>query len=222
MPKPDYSPVLPVTAPLEEQLCSQLPPIDRELCKLPVGEAYHNVPEDMRVGDKQIIQAGIAPKITPDLRREIPGEPTVKRGVKFDPQGVDMQLLVNPDEFKVFKVKGGKQFVTAKIPGEWIWEVTPLKPGKSLIVVQATVDLKVPQLNVSRPITVEVFSDTREVEVNWTYSISEFVSKNWKEVLSLIIGSGSLAGATVWWIGKQEQKKKAKEDLQAKEETTKK
>jgi hypothetical protein len=171
----------------------------------------------MQVGKKERIEAGIAPKITPEILRTVGGrgQTVVRPGVQFDDQQpVDMQLRVNPDEFKVFHSTPDKQYVTAAHPGKWIWEVIPLKPGENEIAVEANVNLKVPDS--SAPYNITVFRETRKVEVNWAYSTSQFVSNNWKDVLTLIIGSGSLAGGIAWWIGKQEQKKKAKEESQAK------
>ncbi|MCY7320555.1 MAG: hypothetical protein LH660_01830, partial [Phormidesmis sp. CAN_BIN36] len=66
---------------------------------------------------------------------------------------------------------------------------------------------KVPALNITRPVEVEVFSATRKVEVNLAYSINQFVVTNWKEVLGLVVGSGSLASLVTWWIGKKDKKK---------------
>ena len=39
------------------------------------------------------------------------------------------------------------------------------------------------------------------------YSIEQFVSQNWGEVITLIFGSGSLAGFVGWLIGKKQQNK---------------
>jgi hypothetical protein len=181
--------------------------INNALAKLPQGEAYHNVPETMKVGIAEIVEAGIAPKVTEAIKQELQGKGKVKvqSGIRFDPGGVEMKLVVKPSEFEVFEVEGGKQFVTSSSPGKWIWEITPLTPGDHLIVVEAIVDLKVPELNVTHPIEVEVFRATRKVQVNPVYSTREFVSKNWKEIAGFIVGSGSLVSLITWWSGKKKK-----------------
>jgi hypothetical protein len=175
--------------------------IEQQLEKLPLGEVYHNVPDTMQVGVSETIEAGITPKVTQQIQKNVQGKSKVitRSGVRFNPAG---------DDFKVFKVKEGAQFVTAKLPGKWIWQVTPLKAGNQLIRVVATVDVKVPALNTTRSIEVEVFNDRRSVKVNWSYSIQEFIKTNWKEVITLSLGSGSLAGFIGWWLGQRKEQKK--------------
>ncbi|HEY9692209.1 MAG TPA: hypothetical protein V6D15_08400 [Oculatellaceae cyanobacterium] len=179
--------------------------ITKALNQIPKGDVYHNVPNEMQVGVSEIIEAGIAPKVTDQIRKKIQGRGgiNVESGVQFDPSGMEMKLVAQPDEFKVFEVKGGEQFVTTKAPGKWIWRVEPLKAGDNLIVIKAAVKLKVPKLGITRPVEVEVFSATRKVKVNLVYSISQFVTANWKEVLGLVVGSGSLASFATWWMGRK-------------------
>jgi hypothetical protein len=179
------------------------------LANLDKGQVYHNVPQEMQVGVAETIEAGISPQITERIKEEIQGKGNieVESGIRFDPSGMEMKVVVQPDEFEVFEVKGGEQFVTGSNPGKWIWQVTPLKAGDNLIVVKAVVKLNVPELKITRPVEVEVFRATRRVEVNPVYSVRQFVESNWKEVLGLVIGSGSLASFITWWISKKEKEK---------------
>lgn len=181
--------------------------IEEAVHKLPKGEIYHNVPEEMEVGIQETIEAGVAPEVTEKIKKELQGKGkiNIESGVQYDPSGVEMKLVVAPDEFKVLDVEGGKQFISSVTPGKWVWRVTPLKAGDNLIVVKAVVDLNVPQLKITRPVEFETFSVTRKVRVNLVYSSSQFVSSNWKEVLGLLIGSGSLASLVTWWIGRRDK-----------------
>ena len=185
--------------------------IDRALADLPVGQVYHNVPKEMQVGVTDIIEAGIAPEITEKIEKEIKGrgEVQVQSGVRFNPSETEMKLIVDPEQFKVVPIKVGPQFVSSSIPGKWSWNVTPLKDGENLIDIKATVNLKVPELKISHPVEVEVFSETRRVDVNWGYSMSQFISTNWKEVMGLIFGSGSLATLLTWAWNRKEKAEKA-------------
>lgn len=182
--------------------------IARALTQLSQGQVYHNVPEEMKVGVSETIEAGIAPEVTEKIKKQLQGKGVIhtQSGIPYDPSGVEMKLAVNKDDFDVFEVNSGKQFVTAKTPGKWIWQVTPKKSGDKLIIVKAVVELNVPELKVTRPVEVEVFSARRKVDVNLGYSASQFVSTNWKEVLGLVIGSGSLASFVTWLIGRNEKK----------------
>lgn len=208
-PTPSASPPLIPTPPLPKKVVSAEKSIADALAQLPNGEVYHNVPEKMQVGVSETIEAGIASKVTEEIKKRLQGrgDIDIESGVRFDPSGMEMELVARPDEFEVFKVKGGEQFVTASIPSKWIWRVKPLKAGDNLIAIKATVKLRVPALNIIRPVEVEVFSATRKVEVNLAYSINQFVVTNWKEVLGLVVGSGSLASLVTWWIGKKDKKK---------------
>jgi hypothetical protein len=185
--------------------------INRALQKLLLGSSYHNVPEEMQVGVEEIIEAGIAPKVTPQIIRELQGKGKIdiKPEVRYDPAGSQMSLVVDPDEFKVREIKGGKQFVTDQVPGKWIWAVVPLKSGQHRIVVKASVLLKVPELNTENSNEFVVFQGERTVKVNWRYSTGEFVSTNWKEIIPPIAGSGSLAGLAGWWFAKRKKEKES-------------
>jgi hypothetical protein len=205
--------------PLEHRKFSPPPPLpakvvsaEREivnaLTQIPKGDVYHNVPKEMQVGVLETIEAGIAPKVTEQIRKRLQGrgDIDVESGVRFDPSGMEIKLVTQPNEFQVFEVKGGEQFVTANTPGKWIWRVKPLVAGDNLIVIKAIVKLNVPKLGIIRPVEVEVFSATRKVQVNLAYSISQFITVNWKEVLSLVIGSGSLASLATWWFNRKGKK----------------
>ncbi len=194
---------------LPEKVVAAEKAITNSLNQLPKGEIYHNVPEKMKVGVSDTIEAGIAPQVTERIKKEIQGKGNinVESGVRFDPSGMEMKVVVQNDEFKVFEVKGGEQFVTASTPGRWIWQVTPLKAGDNLIVVKAIVKLNVPELKITRSVEVEVFRATRQVQVNPAYSASQFIASNWKEVVGLIIGPGSLVGGITWWIVSRNKKK---------------
>ncbi|WP_416667973.1 hypothetical protein [Egbenema bharatensis] len=187
--------------------------IRRRLERLPLGEVYHNIPQEMQVGKAEIIEAGVAPEITEKIRQEAQGqgEITTFSGVRFNPSGVNMELVASPDVFDVLEVRGGEQFVTSELPGKWIWQVRPLKPGEHLIVVKAKLDLNVPELGVTRPVEVEVFRDARNVKANWGYSLRGFLTANWKELLGLTVGSGSVAGLVGWSLNRRGEKTKAKD-----------
>ena len=193
---PDEIPSSPSSSPSSSPLSgTAMTAIEKAIEKLPIGEVYHNVPERMKVGVSTDIEAGIAPEVTEQIKEKIQGneEITVESGVKFDPKGMDMNLIVSEDDFKV-KKRGKVQFVSNESPGKWRWSVTPLKSGKKRIAIEATiVELEVTDINRTRERDISVFSDTREIDVNLGYSVSQFLFNNWQEVSGLMFGSGSLA-----------------------------
>lgn len=82
-----------------------------------------------------------------------------------------------------------------------------MKSGGHYLALMATVEVKVPELNVTRPVEVEVFRDVRDIKVNLSYSIQEFVKNGWKELIVVIFGSSSVAGFIGWWFGDRKKKK---------------
>ena len=172
--------------------------ITEVLAQLPEGQVYHNVPEQMQVGVSGTIEAGIAPEVTEKIKKELQG-----KGIFYDASGVEMKLVVKKDEFDVFELRSGKQFVTAKTPGKWLWQMTPLKSGDNLIIVKAIVELTIASLNVTCPVEVEFFSARWKVDGNFGYSVSHFVSTKWKEALSLVVGFVFVT----WWIARKDKKR---------------
>jgi hypothetical protein len=183
--------------------------INTALEKLPVGQVYHNIPDEMKVGVEETIESGIAPEITQEIKDEIQGrgQVNIKSGFRFDPMGMTMKLIVNPQEFKVFEQKGGEQLVTSKLPGNWVWQVTPIEPGNHQITIVATLSLNLPGPK-TRTIETIVFQDQREVKVNWGYTISGFIMTNWKDLIPLILAPGVLSGLIGWFLEKQQEKQK--------------
>lgn len=174
--------------PLPEKVVSAERSIADALARLPNGEVYHNVPEEMQVGVSETIEAGIASKVTGQIKKRLQGrgDIDIEPGVRFDPSGMKMDLVTRPDEFEVFEVKGGEQFVTASIPGKWIWRVKPLKAGDNLIAIKATVKLKVPALNITRPVETESGSE---------------LSLLYQSIRSYKLERGSWFSSRFWLIG---------------------
>ena len=182
--------------------------INEKLRRLPIGQVYHNIPKEMQLGKEENIIAGIAPKITQRIKDELKGKGKiyVKTGVKFNPSGVEMKLITDPQDFKVLKIRSGKQFVTSELNGFWSWNIIPLSAGEKLINIEASIDLKVDELGITRTMPFTVFSDKRKVKVNWKYLIRQFISKNWKEISTFVVGSGSIAGIASWLWARRKEK----------------
>ena len=73
---------------------------------------------------EETIEAGITPIITKQIREKIRLQGKNYHSIRntlVDPSGVDMRLITDSDlSLKNSPIKGGKQFVTSKLPGKWI------------------------------------------------------------------------------------------------------
>lgn len=194
--------------------------IDNAIDKLLVGQAFHNVPNEMKVGATYKIEAGIAAQqisknqILKLLQGE--GKPQIVPNVRYDPTGIKMDLLVNYDQFKVYPFSNGEQLVSSKEPAKWIWEVTPLSSGKHHLTLVASVNLEIPETHKSVTHKFIVLEENIPVQINFQYSLLHFITSNWKEVISLIFGSGSLAAAIGWFLAKRHEKlKKTDKDAES-------
>ncbi|MCY7320945.1 MAG: hypothetical protein LH660_03870 [Phormidesmis sp. CAN_BIN36] len=73
------APPYPSTAAIQPSLLPPLPgkvvsaerSIADALAQLPKGEVYHNVPEEMQVGVSETIEAGIASKVTEQIKKRL-------------------------------------------------------------------------------------------------------------------------------------------------------
>jgi hypothetical protein len=165
---------------------------------LPHGELYYTIPEKMKVGVKKTIVAGIAPEITENIKKQLVGQGkyTIKKGVPFNPQWVNMELKVNPEEFKKFLYNDETQVVTTEQPGKWQWDLTPIKKGEFLITLQATTISLNDCSNNPTKFIIPVFEKKIKVNVNMPYSAQQILSENWSKLL----GSGGISGALGWWL----------------------
>lgn len=183
--------------------------IENSLNKLPLGIAFHNVPINMRVGESDIIEAGMVISMSrKEIEKELLGSKDIKikERVRYNPIGVKMFLDVDKEAFKTRLVSELEQPVISQMPSIWRWEITPIKSGRKLVILRATSEIKVPELNINRKVNTEIFKDIREVKVNLSYSTTEFIGKSWKEIVGILIGSGSLVGFISWAINKRNSK----------------
>lgn len=186
---------------------------EKVLAALPGGEFFHTVPDRMKANVPVIIQAGIAKTITQKEldQLQVKGSVKIRQNVRYDPLGVEIKLVVDDTMLKVRQIvpsTPGKQPVILGDPTLWMWEVTPLKQGKSTITILAVINLKLPDVQDTYQRETVVFKEEREIEINPGYTMSQLVANYWKEVSGLIFGSGSLAALLKWLIDRQKEKSK--------------
>lgn len=115
-------------------------------------------------------------------------------------------MNVDDKMFRVRPITEGEKPVIPGDPAIWIWELTPLKRGKTVVTIQALVELKVPGVGEAYKKDTIVFSEEREVEVNLGYTVSQLMSNYWQAISGLVFGSGSIAAFSKWLIERQSQK----------------
>jgi hypothetical protein len=175
------------------------------------GEVYTVVPQEMKVGIESLIEAGFAPKITQKIRKEFQRKRnvniTITTDVSYDPHGTAMDLDTPPGEFQVTPIQIDRiESITEDFPGKWTWRIKPLKSGKKVIIIKATYQLTDIKNKIKSSRTIVVFEKEVVVLVNPSYSTSNFFNSNWREVLGLIFGSGSIAGIIKWVIDNKNKK----------------
>ena len=165
----------------------------------------------MQANKSAIIQAGITLDKIPSELSAI-GNVEIRNNVSYDPLGIEIKLNVDEETFKVREISVGEKPIVSVSPELWMWEITPLKAGNHQMVILAVIKLKVPEIDKEYRRDIIVFSEEREVKVNYTYSLAKFTENNWKQVSGLIFGSGSLAWFLKWWFIEKVKKDKSNHD----------
>jgi hypothetical protein len=190
---------------------------------LPKADFFHTVPVYIEADKPFMIQAGVvdpgeidAGKIDPKTLEKIKKDVLKKLNIKENPEivkdipyqrlGIDIKLDVDKDFFKVRDIKTGIKPIVSGFPESWVWELRPIKAGKSNINLKVVIDLKVSGVE-GKPERI-IFQEEREIHRNLKYSISQFISSNWANISTLTVGSGSLALVISNWQKKREEKQK--------------
>ncbi len=170
--------------------------------RLAKGDFFHTVPAKLTADTPVCIEAGIAQAVTKALLTQLhmKGQPSVVKDVPYNPLGVEIKLNVDKDYFKVREIKTGIKTISDGLPESWLWELTPIKRGKTTIALSVVMHLNVPGL--SQPLEQEVtpFQEEREIQGNLGYSLNKFLTTNWQAISSCLVGSGSVALFLKWLI----------------------
>lgn len=180
-----------------------------EMFNLKRGKAIHSIPENFKVNIPQSIEASIVPQIIDKdkLFRQlnIKGTPTiVEDDIFYSSSGVDIKLKLDEEQFKVREINTGVKPIISEIPELWTWDITPLKKGNANITLLIEIRL-VPKDNSKEIIkNFLIFNEYRTVKGNFSYSVSKFISNSWKEIATLLFGSGTFAGFIKWYFERRD------------------
>lgn len=187
---------------------AEIAALNQAIAELSEGDFFHNVPAKMEVNKPVIIESGITIDDVEAIleRHSITGEVTTQSGVLFDPLGTEIELITPSDAFIKEPIHAGRKTVLSGDEPLWSWRVIPMKAGQHLIVVKVKVELKSPLTGQVYPKEFTTFRQHRQVNVNYAYSLQSFVSNNWEEILTRIIGPGTIFGGIGWLVGKRQQR----------------
>jgi hypothetical protein len=178
--------------------------IDEAIEELSKGELQYFVPQKMKVDVSSTIESAIAPEINRKLLDKVASKTAP---VQYSVSGTEMRLITQKEDFEVTKVHPEDiQSITSKKPGKWRWRVKPLRSGKKTITIQAIAHVKILALNKTESYPITTYDREVPVQINWPYSFKQFLLNNWKEVIGLVVGSGSLASGLTWWVGQCKKK----------------
>lgn len=183
--------------------------LQKAIDRLAKGEFFHTIPKTITADVPVLIEAGIAQKVTKQVLRDlqIQGTPEIKTNVPYDGLGTEVKLDVDKDFFKVRNIKKtGVKPIVPGFPESWMWELTPTRQGKSTITILVVIQIDAPGIVKGYKQEKVVFKEERNVQVNVGYSVSKFTGAYWKEISTLVFGSGSLAWAFSWFINRKKDK----------------
>jgi len=112
-----------------------------------------------------------------------------------------MKVRLTGPKFDISPITDERQLVAKSGYREWLWDVTPLEPGKQDLTLSAFAEIVLPG---QQPMTVDsrVFCSHIQVmakEVPVADKTEGFIEKNWQFIVgTLIMGSGLLK----WILGK--------------------
>jgi hypothetical protein len=162
--------------------------VEEELRKLKPGKILHTMPDKMKVGITELVEARIAPRTVDHLKKNLHGSgmPQV-RDIKV---GNFMLARLQGRNFRIVPMSEEQQFVSADTFTEWLWEVTPLASDKQKLTLSVAVRVLWEGSQELR--FFPVFMQTVTVEVNYAYVVKKFIRDNWDKIFSL---AGKLGGA---------------------------
>jgi len=196
--------------------------VESEKSKLCMGNIAYEPEREMIAGEVYRVEARISMDET--LEELISGLSTQgKVEVESIPVSTFMKVRLTGPEFDISPITDERQLVAKSGYREWLWDVTPLEPGKHDLTLSAFAEIVLPG---QQPMTVDsrVFSSHIQVtakEEPVAEKTEGFIKKNWQFIVgTLIMGSGLLK----WILGKikanasKTRKREEKQEQNQKEE----
>ena len=169
----------------------QQKPIIDAFNKLDEGLFFSNIPRDMQVGRKEIIEAGIA-KEKVDIQGLVldgSGKLVIEKGIVYNPLSVKIDLNVDSEDFDVKAISTGNKTTIAPNgkPEKWQWQITPLSAGTRNIFLTANVSFDVPELKSKFNRDIKATAQEVLVKRQLLQTISAFLLKHWLKLLIILL-----------------------------------
>ena len=105
--------------------------IDKALKELSTGKILFNPPEEMKVGDAELVEVRIAHNSTGDLTKGLEGRGKAK--IKVTEVSSYMKVRLTGSAFKIVPETSEPQIIESDKYTEWQFYVTPLKSGRQTL-----------------------------------------------------------------------------------------
>lgn len=159
--------------------------------KLDEGLFFSNIPQEMQVGQKEIVEAGIA-KDKVDIQGlalDGSGKLIFEPGIFYNPLAVEIDLNVDSEAFEVKAISTGNKSTIApngKLE-KWQWQITPLTAGTRNIFLTANVSFDVPELESKYNRDIKATTQEVVVKSNLLQTISGFFVKHWLKIFIVLL-----------------------------------
>lgn len=190
---------------------AEIEALNQALESLSEGDFFHTIPAEMEVNKPVIIEAGIAAQEINEVieRHNVTADLETQPGILYDPLGTEIELIAPDDAFTEEIISAGRKTIFEGDEPIWSWRVIPTKAGSHLIILKVRVELRSPATGKVYNKEFITFRQHRQVNVNYAYSMQSFFANNWEEILTRVIGSGTICGAVGWLAGKRQQRLRA-------------
>lgn len=160
---------------------------------LVTGEFFHTIPPYMNTGQQLVIQAGVSQSVNQAILASLnlsEATPiTILDDARFDPLGMNFDLVGDNEAFEIQPVSVGNKPVIQASPETWQWLVTPLKSGQHLLRLTASVELA--DVN-ERQQQLVLFADTVPVRQIPGYRWQQFVQNHGLTILVVVLAAAFL------------------------------
>jgi hypothetical protein len=167
------------------------------LSALQPGQIAWNPPEQMVLGQPEIIRLIITDDLQRDLNKELDNS-TVVSGVKIS---TFMKALVSGSAFEVAPQSPEKQALPPQSTAEWQWKVTPTDRGKQTLSLMVYARVKIPGQSSEEDVFLKSYSKELRVvvdPVNFLQSQLKWVIENLDQIMLIIVPLGGFITLRKW------------------------
>jgi hypothetical protein len=186
--------------------------MERAYAQLREGQLAFNPPQEMRVGESAIVRLRLT-------RYGNVAAPTLVAGLGSDRRvltdivrvGSTMRAQLSGDTFEVDPLSNEEQLVVGDIYNEWAWRVVPQTGGTHALTLRISAVITVDSEKMIRDFPVK--ETTVTVQVSLMRTVGQALGEYWKELLGLLVPTGS--GAIGIWAWQKLGSKRGKRTARA-------